>query len=126
MKMTEREAAIKRLEGIKDIYVMEASHPYAPNAQGTLEDIAALDMALDALTAQAPRVLTLQTAGDTVHHRDPVLVWIERRKQGDISPYVFYWRGTLPKKYGTEYRYWIGGKPTAEQMSAEPWKKGEE
>jgi hypothetical protein len=105
--------AIKQLETL-------AENCYYPR------DVVAIWTAIAALTAQVPRVLLLEEKQNLSPNAP---AWLEWKRTGlsticelqNLQPYVFD-----DDYYLIKVRAWIGNKPTAEQMHAEPWKKGEE
>jgi hypothetical protein len=93
----------------------------------------ALRVALAAIEASIPRVLTLEEVIQHLDQNKPVLLQVRKWQNaqwygnGDqISNVLFPALGTLyiDPLYGLEWRCW-NAMPTAEQMAATPWTKQE-
>jgi hypothetical protein len=85
------------------------------------DEIAVYELAIAALKAQVPCVLTLGDLGN-LEYEHPV--WVEYKRYPEYSRW-FLWLGfqttSLTNDYGITWRCWPF-KPTAEQSKAEEWK----
>lgn len=82
------------------------------------DDVDAIDMAWDALCNSSPMVLTLEEAKNLGYEH----IWVEYNScclQPQMSN-ISDWEG-YKTYYGTDYRWWMGNKPTDEQMKNTPW-----
>lgn len=94
----------------------------------------ALEMAIEALKAQEPRVLSYDEARNnamqTMNPDSIKPLFIEFRVKDDEDDEVVHppWRGGYnqrlmlmnPDRYGVEFRFWTD-RPSVEQMEATPW-----
>jgi hypothetical protein len=95
----------------------------------------AIETALSALQSRIPRVIKKQE----IENLAPFISWVElytRDKKSDLLPCAIHSveydyayssvdgnEGYPLYEYGAEYRFWIGGKPTDEQMKETKWEE---
>ena len=112
--MTEREAIEWLEKGKKYLRAIN---------RDSISPMTAIDMAISALSAQIPRLLSLDEAKSAINGTP---VWKEYEWYVPDVAIEEVQTQQIWCTYGSTWRWWIGGKPTAEQMAATPWTYGKQ